>query len=349
MRQKDIANDGPYPVYGASGIVGYSTTYQNEVQYVAVIKDGAGVGRARLCEPMSSVLGTMQALIPNEGVDCDYLLYLVDSMKLGSGFTGTTIPHIYFKDYGKRLVTAYDSTERHYIASTLNALESLMAICRDCSSKLDQLVKSRFAEMFGDYESNEYDWPKETLKERIQFLTSGSRGWAKYYSEEGELFITIKNVKDCKISLNDVQHVMPPHEAEAARTRVQAGDLLVSVTADLGRTGVVSEELANQSAYINQHLMLVRLDREYYNPLFVAYFMESPFGRVQFAKKNMAGVKAGLNFDSMKSFRLFRPPINVQDEFVSFAQQVDKSKFAVQQAIEQLETLKASLMQKYFG
>ncbi|MBQ6524219.1 MAG: hypothetical protein IJI12_06110, partial [Atopobiaceae bacterium] len=74
LRQKDIANDGPYPVYGASGIVGYSTTYQNEVQYVAVIKDGAGVGRARLCEPMSSVLGTMQALIPNEGVDCDYLL-----------------------------------------------------------------------------------------------------------------------------------------------------------------------------------------------------------------------------------------------------------------------------------
>ena len=197
--------------------------------------------------------------------------------------------------------------------------------------------------MFGEYESNEFDWPKETLQERIQFLTSGSRGWAKYYSDDGELFITIKNVKDCKINLDDVQHVRPPHEAEASRTRVQAGDLLVSVTADLGRTGVVSDELAQQSAYINQHLMLVRLDRTFYNPLFVAYFMESFFGKTQFAKKNMTGVKAGLNFDSMRSFRLFRPPIDKQNEFVAFVQQVDKSKFAVQESIKLLELVRHRL------
>jgi len=187
--------------------------------------------------------------------------------------------------------------------------------------------------MFGDYESNEYGWPKETLEERIRFLTSGSRGWAKYYSDDGELFITIKNVKGCKISLDDIQHVMPPHEAEASRTRVQEGDLLVSVTADLGRTGVVSADLAKQSAYINQHLMLVRLDGAFYNPLFVAYFMESPFGKEQFAKKNMTGVKAGLNFDSMRSFRLFRPPIDLQNEFVEFVAQVDKSELLERMAV----------------
>lgn len=187
------------------------------------------------------------------------------------------------------------------------------------------------------------------LGERIQFLTSGSRGWAKYYSDDGELFITIKNVKDCKISLDNVQHVMPPHEAEAARTRVQAGDLLVSVTADLGRTGVVSSELAKQSAYINQHLMLVRLDGAHYNPLFVAYFMESSFGKEQFAKKNMTGVKAGLNFDSMKSFRLFRPPIDKQDEFVSFVQQVDKSEFVLKKAIEGVSATMAAILNQELG
>ena len=94
LRQKDVANDGPYPVYGASGIVGYSAEYQNEGRYIAVIKDGAGVGRACVCEPKSSVLGTMQALLPSNGVDCNYLLHLVKSMKLGSGFTGSTIQHI---------------------------------------------------------------------------------------------------------------------------------------------------------------------------------------------------------------------------------------------------------------
>ena len=64
LRQKDVINDGPYSVYGASGVVGTTSDYQNEIPYVAVIKDGAGVGRASACEPMTSVLGTMQALAP---------------------------------------------------------------------------------------------------------------------------------------------------------------------------------------------------------------------------------------------------------------------------------------------
>ena len=233
--------------------------------------------------------------------------------------------------------------------TAIDSVDRLIRKACNCLQLLDNLVKSRFVEMFGEYGSNEFGWPKETLEERIKFLTSGSRGWAKYYSDDGELFITIKNVKGCNIHLDDVQHVIPPHGAEAERTRVQAGDLLVSVTADLGRTGVVTKELARRGAYINQHLMLVRLDRAYYNPLFVAYFMESPFGKEQFAKKNMTSVKAGLNFDSMKSFRLFRPPISAQDEFVSFVAQVDKSRSVVQKSIEQLELLKASLMQEYFG
>ncbi len=144
LRQKDIANDGPYPVYGASGIVGYSADFQNESRYVAVIKDGAGVGRACVCEPKSSVLGTMQALLPLESVDCDYLLHLVRSMKLGDGFTGSTIPHIYFKDYGKRLLIQHSESEQRRIAETLYAIEAQQADLGMQHKKLDELVKSRF-------------------------------------------------------------------------------------------------------------------------------------------------------------------------------------------------------------
>ena len=145
LRQKDVENDGPYPVYGASGIVGYSAGYQNEERYVAVIKDGAGVGRACVCEPKSSVLGTMQALLPVEGVDCDYLLHLVRSMKLGDGFTGSTIPHIYFKDYGKRFVAEYDRSEQRQIAESLYTVEAQVAELRSQIERLDKLVKSRFS------------------------------------------------------------------------------------------------------------------------------------------------------------------------------------------------------------
>ena len=89
LRQKDVSNDGPYAVYGASGLVGTMASFQNAVPYVAVVKDGAGVGRASACEAKTSVLGTMQALIPSEGIDRDYLLHLVRSLHLGDGFSGS--------------------------------------------------------------------------------------------------------------------------------------------------------------------------------------------------------------------------------------------------------------------
>ena len=122
-------------------------------------------------------------------------------------------------------------------------------------AKMDDLIKARFVEMFGDPKSNPNGYPTYPLSEFIEFLTSGSRGWAKYCVEGGtEWFITIKNVKDCRITIDNMQPVNAPDNAEAKRTRVREGDLLISITADLGRTGVVSKEIAEHGAYINQHL-----------------------------------------------------------------------------------------------
>lgn len=151
----------------------------------------------------------------------------------------------------------------------------------------------------------------------MTYLTSGSRGWAKYYSDSGEWFITIKNVKDCKISLDDVQCVTPPQGAEADRTRLKEGDLLISVTADLGRTGVVNKEVAEHGAYINQHLTCIRLDPAILDPLYVAYFMESEAGKKQFYEKNLSSVKAGLNFDSIRTLKLMVPSLQEQKRFIA--------------------------------
>ena len=102
---------------------------------------------------------------------------------------------------------------------------------------------------------------------------------------------------------------------------------MISITADLGRTGVVTKEIAEHGAYINQHLSCVRLNRTMLNPLFVAYYMESPAGKEQFIAKNQSAVKAGLNFNSINSLKIMVPPLVEQDRFVDFVQQVDKSKY----------------------
>ena len=154
LRQKDVFNDGPYIVYGASGVVGTTGDYQNEIPYVAVVKDGAGVGRASACEPMTSVLGTMQALIPNSNVERDYLLHLVRSLRLGEGFSGSTIPHIYFKDYGRLEVPLPPLEAQKQIISQLGLVEAQIAQAEAQIEQLEYLVKSRFVEMFGDPISN---------------------------------------------------------------------------------------------------------------------------------------------------------------------------------------------------
>ena len=239
--------------------------------------------------------------------------------------------------------------EQRDIADSLDKITNLHCLRKQQLAKLDELVKARFVEMFGDAKLNPYDFPCNSLSEYILFLTSGSRGWSRYFTDSGEYFITIKNVKNCRITLQDVQYVTPPDNAEAKRTKVQENDLLISITADLGRTGVVTKRIAEHGAYINQHLTCIRLNLKKANPIYVAYYMESDAGKEQFASKNQSAVKAGLNFNAINSLKLVVPPLSLQNDFAAFVERVDQQKQAVQQSLEKLELMKKALMQEYFG
>ena len=329
LKQADIpGKSGDYPVYGASGYIGNVDFYQQKKPYVAVVKDGAGIGRAMLLPAESSVIGTMQYLLPKSVVLPEYLFYVVKHMHLEKYFSGATIPHIYFKDYQNEEFTLDDLNKQHEVVTTLRKVESVIENRQQQLQKLDDLIKARFVEMFGDPIMNPKRYPVHQLSEYISSLTSGSRGWAQYCVENGtEWFITIKNVKDCHITTDNMQPVNAPDNAEAKRTKVQEGDLLISITADLGRTGVVTKEIAEHGAYINQHLSCIRVNKEVLHPLFVAHYMEGPAGKEQFTAKNQSAVKAGLNFNSINSLKLYVPPLKEQEEFITFITQVTKSKF----------------------
>ena len=328
IKQSDIANmTGEYPIYGAAGYIGNVDFYHQEKTYVAIVKDGAGIGRTTLHPAKSSVIGTMQYLLPKDNVLPEYLCYVVRHMHLEKYFTGATIPHIYFRDYKNEQFNLDSLDKQAEIVEILGKADSIILKRRKELDELGNLVKARFVEMFGDPKSNPNSYPISQLSEHIEFLTSGSRGWAQYCVDNGsEWFITIKNVKDCRISIDNMQPINAPDNAEAKRTKVQEGDLLISITADLGRTGVVTKEIADHGAYINQHLTCIRLNKEILNPLYVAFFMESPAGKEQFESKNQSAVKAGLNFNSINSLRLLVPPMDEQSAFEEFVHQVDKSK-----------------------
>jgi type I restriction enzyme, S subunit len=135
-------------------------------------------------------------------------------------------------------------------------------------------------------------------------VTSGSRDWARYYSEEGAKFIRIGNLTREHINLrfDSLVHVRPPETGEGQRTRLEAGDILISITADLGIVGVVHEEFGE--AYINQHIALVRTQHKEVNGRFIGHFIASSACQKLLARLNDAGAKAGLNLPTIHG----RPP-----------------------------------------
>ena len=344
---------GPYPYYGANGIQDYVADYIFDDELILLAEDGGNFGSkdkpiAYRVSGKCWVNNHAHVLKPKTGYDIDYVCYSLMYYDVTNLVNGATRQKLTQADMREMVIPERPLEEQKHIATLLGRLNGLIFLRKQQLAKLDELVKARFVELFGNPVLNPKKWPTHQLQEYVRFLTSGSRGWAQYFTDSGEYFITIKNVKNCCITLDNVQYIVPPDNAEAKRTKVEEGDLLISITADLGRTGVVTQEIANHGAYINQHLTCIRLDRTALHPLYVAHYMESEAGKAQFQAKNQTGVKAGLNFEAINSLRLMVPPLEIQDRFVEFIAQTGRKKLTIQQSLDKLKVLKKSLMQEYF-
>jgi restriction endonuclease S subunit len=189
------------------------------------------------------------------------------------------------------------------------------------------------------------EWPRKPLGGLLDFLTSGSRGWAEYYREAGDVFLRIQNVGRNQMLLNDVAFVEAPDSAEAKRTLVQPGDVLLSITADLGRTGVVPETLGR--AYINQHLAILRVKG--IHPHFLSAFLASPEGQKQVMGRNKHAVKAGLNFEDIRSFQIPLPPLAEQRRIAEVLDRAEALRAKRRAALAELDSLTQSLFLDLFG
>ena len=358
MRVPVTASDreeGEYPYYGANGIQDYVADYIFDDELVLLAEDGGNFGSKE--KPIAYrvsgkcwVNNHAHVLKPKDGLDVDYLCYSLMFYKVGGMVNGATRQKLTQAAMRKMQIPSRSMDEQKFIVDELNRIIRIKEQRQQELQLLDHLIKARFVEMFGDPIQNPKEYPVHQLSEYITSLTSGSRGWAQYCVDDGsEWFITIKNVKECHIITDNMQPINAPDNAEAKRTKVQEGDLLISITADIGRTGVVTKEIAEHGAYINQYLSCIRINKEVLNPLFVAYYMESPAGKEQFAAKKQSAVKAGLNFNAINSLKLIVPPMKEQENFINFINQVDKSKVAVQKALTETQLLFDSLMQQYFG
>lgn len=188
------------------------------------------------------------------------------------------------------------------------------------------------------------EWDIATLEAMSSSVTSGSRDWARYYADSGALFVRIGNLTREHINLrfDSTMYVRPSRNADVQRTRLEPGDILISITADLGIVGVVPDGIGE--AYINQHIAVVRPSHGVVNTRFVGHYLASPIAQTYISKLNDAGAKAGLNLPTVRGLLAARPDRMEQN---LIAEQLDEIDNRIQNATTEaakLCELKAGLM-----
>lgn len=348
LKQSDVIDKtGEYPIYGAAGYIGNVDFYHQDQPYIAVVKDGAGIGRTSLYPAKSSVIGTMQYLLPKENVLPEYLCYVVKYMHLEKYFTGATIPHIYFKDYKKEEFNLDILDRQKEIVNILGRIECVISSRQQELQKLDELIKARFVEMFGDVIHNSKDWPIYTFSEITSSRLGKMLDAKKQTGKRRYPYLANTNVKWFRFELENLNQ-MDFDEAERVEFELKDGDLLVCEGGEIGRCAVWHNEL--QPCFFQKALHRVRCDREIILPDYLAWWFRYQCEHNGFS--TIAGAKATISHlpgVKLKQLKVATPPLNLQNQFADFVQQVDKSKVAVQKALDETQKLFDSLMQQYFG
>ncbi|MEZ8445794.1 restriction endonuclease subunit S [Vibrio splendidus] len=187
-------------------------------------------------------------------------------------------------------------------------------------------------------------WEVTDLEELASFVTSGSRGWAQYYSDSGAIFIRIGNLtrEHINFRFKDTIYVNPPNTAEGKRTLVQTGDVLISITADLGVIAVVNDDIGE--AYVNQHVSLVRLKDKSISR-WVGHFLAFEESQKQFTANNDSGAKAGLNLTAIRKTKVVLPPIEEMNKVVQSLDSLDTNIAIKRQKLSKVSDTKKALMQ----
>lgn len=349
IAQKDLdARNGEYPIYGASGFISNVDFYQQEKPYIAVVKDGAGVGRIMKLPGKTSVIGTMQYIIPNKNIDIGYLAYAMEHMNLAKYYTGATIPHIYFKDYQKEELPLPSLDEQRKIAAVLDKVSGLIAKRRQQMEKLDTLVKSRFVEMFGDPVENTKCWDIYQLCNICKKLTDGTHFSPESFPDGDYLYITAKNIKLGGFDFSNITYVNAKvHDKIYARCNPEYGDVLY--IKDGVTTGIAIVNTLYQPFTMLSSVALLKQNRELIEGAYLCSALNNEH-MYNSIRGNMGGAAiTRLTISKLNKIKIPVPPLELQNQFSVFVEQIDKSKLTIQKSLEKLETLKKALMQEYFG
>ena len=230
----------------------------------------------------------------------------------------------------------------------ISVLDKVDNLC-DCYNKqlndLELLIKSRFIEMFGDLKLNDKKWEVKFFKDLTLLITDGEHSTPRR-TDNGIYLLSARNVLNHSLQLNDIDYIDEvEYERISKRIQPMIGDVLLSCSGSVGRCCAITKDIKFQMV---RSVALLRFKAEI-NPVFAEYMIVSDYLQEQINSNKTASSQSNLFQGKIKMLKGVIPPLDLQNQFADFVEEVNKSKLEVQKSLEELETLKKSLMQQYFG
>ncbi|MBO4851738.1 MAG: restriction endonuclease subunit S [Prevotella sp.] len=336
-------NVGDYPLYGASGYVKSVDFFHMERPYVGIVKDGAGVGRVGIYPARSSLVGTMQYILPKKDCLLQYLSYGLQSLHLDKHMSGATIPHIYFKNYGKEMIPFPPLPHQKAIVAELDKLNDVIALKRKQLADLDSLAQSLFYEMFGDPQVNEKGWEVKKLGEVCEIGTGSTpdRNNNSYYKGNNPW---VKSTEVCNCAIYDVQEHISDDALIKTNCRLYPINTILMAMYGQGKTrGQIA--ILKIVASTNQAVAAI-LPSNCFKPEYLYEHLRLMYENIRLMARG--GNQANLNLSLVKSIKVMLPPLPLQQSFAAKITKIEAEKQRVKSSLKDLETLLASRMQYWF-
>lgn len=357
VSQNQLNNEvGKYPIFGASGLIKNVSFYHRDKPYLSIVKDGSGVGRVTKMDAFSSVIGTLQYILPKEGVDLDYLNYSLMSVDFKKYVAGAAIPHIYFKDYKNEPFLWMPLAEQQRIVAILDQAFEGIAKARANAEQNLQNARALFeSHLQSVFTQRGEGWVETKLGAEIDLLVGFAFKSTHYTTSPDDVrLLRGDNIIQGHLRWEDVK-MWPSNDASIySQYSLREGDVVLAmdrpwVKAGLKHATISADDLP---CLLVQRTACLRAKMNLENR-FLVYIL----GSAAFTN-HILGVQTGIGVphisgQQIKDFQFSRPPINEQKHIAqsldSLQIQMRSLEALYQRKIALLDELKKSLLQQAFA
>ena len=344
----EYLENGKYPIIdqGQSDIAGYHDSDSGLFENVPAIVFGDHTRVVKYVDkPCFLGADGVKLLCPvDKDINCKYLFYQLSYADIPN--TGYNRHFKWVKALDFKIPS---SDEQNHVVEVLDKVTELISLRKQQLAKLDELVKARFVEMFGDLVVGD---KIQTGKKKIGEIASVTKlagfEFTKYiqYKEHGDIIMLRGlNCKQGKLILDDVKWIDRETSDLLPRSKLYYGDILMTYAGTIGDVAMVDK---NDKYHLAPNVAKVSINnKKAYNPIFLMYlFLYSNDYIMRFASQV---AQASINMEKIRNFEYYFPDVTFQNQFATFVARIDQQKQTVQQSLEKLEQMKKALMQEYFG